>query len=39
MFNNNGRSQSSGDSDGWISQAPTSALMLRQVLQEEGAPV
>jgi uncharacterized protein YecE (DUF72 family) len=38
MLNNNGRSRAS-DSDGWISQAPTNALMLRQVLQEEGAPV
>jgi uncharacterized protein YecE (DUF72 family) len=41
MFNNNGRSRSSsGDGDdGWISQAPTNALMLRGLLQEEGAPL
>src|SRR5204862_8114343 len=39
MQNNNGRSRAAGDSDGWISQAPTNALMLRNVLQEEGAPV
>jgi uncharacterized protein YecE (DUF72 family) len=39
MLNNNGRSRSAGDGKGWISQAPTNALMLRSVLEEEGAPV
>jgi uncharacterized protein YecE (DUF72 family) len=39
MFNNNGRSQASGDDDRWISQAPTNALMLRGILEEERAPV
>jgi uncharacterized protein YecE (DUF72 family) len=37
MLNNNGRSQVSGD--GWISQAPTNALMLRSILGQEDAPV
>jgi uncharacterized protein YecE (DUF72 family) len=38
MLNNNGRSQVSGDG-GWISQAPTNALMLRTILEQEDAPV
>jgi uncharacterized protein YecE (DUF72 family) len=36
MFNNNGRSRAPGDPDRWISQAPTNALMLQNVLEEEG---
>jgi hypothetical protein len=39
MLNNNGRSRAAGDGKGWISQAPTNALMLRSVLEESGAPV
>jgi uncharacterized protein YecE (DUF72 family) len=39
MLNNNGRSRAPGGTDGWISQAPTNAIMLRQALQEEGARV
>jgi uncharacterized protein YecE (DUF72 family) len=39
MLNNNGRSRAAGDGKAWISQAPTNALMLRSVLEEEGAPV
>jgi uncharacterized protein YecE (DUF72 family) len=39
MFNNNGRSRTPGDSDRWISQAPTNALMLRKALQSQGARV
>jgi uncharacterized protein YecE (DUF72 family) len=39
MFNNNGRSRAPGDSDRWISQAPTNALMLRTALQSQGARV
>jgi uncharacterized protein YecE (DUF72 family) len=39
MFNNNGRSRSSAGDDGWISQAPTNALMLRGILEEQGAPM
>jgi uncharacterized protein YecE (DUF72 family) len=39
MFNNNGRSRAPDAPKGWISQAPTNALMLRQILQEQGAPV
>ena len=39
MFNNNGRSPSSGHNDkGWISQAPTNALQLRGILEKKGAP-
>jgi uncharacterized protein YecE (DUF72 family) len=37
MFNNNGRSRGGdGDSgrDGWVSQAPTNALMLQNLLEE-----
>jgi uncharacterized protein YecE (DUF72 family) len=37
MFNNNGRS--AGDGDVPIAQAPTNALMLRDVLTEAGVPV
>ncbi|MEO8289524.1 MAG: DUF72 domain-containing protein [Gaiellaceae bacterium] len=41
MFNNNGRSRAPGASregrDDWISQAPTNALMLQGILQEEGS--
>ena len=37
MFNNNGRS--AGDDGPPIAQAPTNALMLRDVLQEAGVPV
>ena len=36
MFNNNGRSRAPGGRDRWISQAPTNALMLQNVLEEEG---
>jgi uncharacterized protein YecE (DUF72 family) len=32
MFNNNGRSRGSGGRDGWVSQAPTNALMLKGML-------
>ena len=32
MFNNNGRSQGASGRDGWISQAPTNALMLQGIL-------
>jgi uncharacterized protein YecE (DUF72 family) len=41
MFNNNGRSRSSGrdPDDGWISQAPTNALQLQGILEQEGAPL
>jgi uncharacterized protein YecE (DUF72 family) len=39
MFNNNGRSRDPRDPDGWLSQAPTNALMFRQVLQRAGAGV
>jgi uncharacterized protein YecE (DUF72 family) len=39
MFNNNGRSPAPDTPKGWTSQAPTNALMLRQILQEQGAPV
>jgi uncharacterized protein YecE (DUF72 family) len=39
MLNNNGRSRAGGDGKGWISQAPTNALTLRSILEEEGAPV
>jgi uncharacterized protein YecE (DUF72 family) len=39
MFNNNGRSRSADHPKGWISQAPTNALLFKQILQEEGAPV
>ena len=38
MFNNNGRSRA-GEGDGWISQAPTNALSLRRLLQEQNAPL
>ena len=38
MFNNNGRSRVSGDGgsgrDGWVSQAPTNALMMQGILAE-----
>jgi uncharacterized protein YecE (DUF72 family) len=37
MFNNNGRSRNAGQAggrDGWISQAPTNALMLQGILSE-----
>jgi uncharacterized protein YecE (DUF72 family) len=38
MFNNNGRSRAAGNGhserDGWISQAPTNALMLQKILAE-----
>jgi hypothetical protein len=37
MFNNNGRS--AGDDGPPIAQAPTNALMLRDVLHEAGVPV
>jgi uncharacterized protein YecE (DUF72 family) len=37
MFNNNGRSQGSGGRDGWVSQAPTNALMLKGILEREIA--
>jgi uncharacterized protein YecE (DUF72 family) len=39
MLNNNGRSRAGGDGKGWISQAPTNALTLRSILEEEGASV
>jgi uncharacterized protein YecE (DUF72 family) len=39
MFNNNGRSRSPDHPKGWISQAPANALMFKQILQEQGAPV
>jgi uncharacterized protein YecE (DUF72 family) len=45
MFNNNGRSRAAGRDegrDGWISQAPTNALMLQQILdpgeRQSGSP-
>jgi uncharacterized protein YecE (DUF72 family) len=38
MFNNNGRSRAPGNAhserDGWISQAPTNALMLQKIVAE-----
>ena len=38
MFNNNGRSRAAGDGgsgrDGWVSQAPTNALMMQKILAE-----
>jgi uncharacterized protein YecE (DUF72 family) len=38
MFNNNGRSRAHGkgdfERDGWVSQAPTNALMLQGILAE-----
>ncbi len=38
MFNNNGRTRAAGDAgsgrDGWLSQAPTNALMLQKILGE-----
>jgi uncharacterized protein YecE (DUF72 family) len=37
MFNNNGRSQSSGADDRWLSQAPTNALMLRGILEQDAS--
>jgi uncharacterized protein YecE (DUF72 family) len=39
MFNNNGRSRAPDHPKGWISQAPTNALMLKQILQEQRTPV
>jgi uncharacterized protein YecE (DUF72 family) len=39
LFNNNGRSPAADAPKGWASQAPTNALMLRQILQAQGAPV
>jgi uncharacterized protein YecE (DUF72 family) len=39
MFNNNGRSRSPDQPKGWVSQAPTNALMLKQLLKEKGTPV
>jgi uncharacterized protein YecE (DUF72 family) len=39
MYNNNGRSRSPDHPKGWISQAPANALMFKQILQEQGAPV
>jgi uncharacterized protein YecE (DUF72 family) len=39
MINNNGRSPAPNAPKGWISQAPTNALMLGQILQDLGAPV
>jgi hypothetical protein len=40
MFNNNGRSRAAGnvhsERDGWISQAPTNALMLQKILAERS---
>jgi len=38
FFNNNGRSPSS-DGNIWVAQAPVNALMLREVLGDEGVPV
>jgi uncharacterized protein YecE (DUF72 family) len=39
FFNNNSRSPGSGPSDPeWVSQAATNAVMLRNVLEEEGIP-
>jgi hypothetical protein len=38
MFNNNGRSRAAGNGhserDRWVSQAPTNALMLQEILAE-----
>jgi uncharacterized protein YecE (DUF72 family) len=39
MLNNNGRSQAPDAPKGWISQAPTNAIMLQRILAERGAPV
>ena len=40
MFNNNGRALRPGVGErDWTAQAPTNAVTLRQLLQEEGAPV
>jgi uncharacterized protein YecE (DUF72 family) len=40
MFNNNGRAPGGGDGRrDWIAQAPTNAVMLREVLEREGVPV
>jgi uncharacterized protein YecE (DUF72 family) len=39
MMNNNGRSPDPNAPKGWISQAPTNALMLGQILQDQNAPV
>jgi uncharacterized protein YecE (DUF72 family) len=39
MFNNNGRSRAPDHPKGWVSHAPTNALMFKQVLKEVGAPV
>jgi hypothetical protein len=39
MMNNNGRSSDPNAPKGWVSQAPTNAFMLRQILQDQGAPV
>ena len=40
MFNNNGRSSANdGNRDGWISQAPTNALQLQGILEQEGPPL
>jgi uncharacterized protein YecE (DUF72 family) len=39
MMNNNGRSSDPNAPKGWISQAPTNALMLQQTLEARGAPV
>ena len=39
FFNNNSRSPGSGPADpSWVSQAATNAVMLRDVLEEEGIP-
>ena len=37
LFNNNGRSRESRGG-GWIAQAPTNAVELRRILDEEGVP-
>ena len=37
LFNNNGRSRES-QGGGWIAQAPTNAVELRRILDEEGVP-
>jgi uncharacterized protein YecE (DUF72 family) len=39
MLNNNGRSPAPDHPKGWASQAPTNALMLKQLLKDVGAPV
>ena len=40
LFNNNGRSPKPGVAEGeWVAQAPTNAVMLRQVLEGERVPV